>query len=261
MKECVQVILSDTNIDDKLVAFEDLEMLVESLDNANGITGMLLIYQTYDHLDYGRILLPNLIQTSQSCECTLLGPWELQFRIMNVPRTTYVLYLPHIKFLESDGLSPIIHAIKDTDVETAGKALRCVSGLIQHNKTAFKEFYNCGGFRILAEILSQSSELKIINRTVFLMTSLLQSDTVKIPSFIAADKEGMPKIIVDAMVRLLDALDLDTMEKALTLLSLIYERKHEYIAAVNLEHIRTKLMPHAMKLGADQDLLNVFSNT
>ncbi|KAI8927264.1 nucleotide exchange factor Fes1-domain-containing protein, partial [Entophlyctis helioformis] len=112
MKECVETVANtDLSVDERIEAFDELELLVESLDNANDLRSL-------------KLWAPIIAQLSSDiARLRMYAPGFLA----RLSRTT-----PHRRqtyFLNAGGLEPVLRLLEqDEDAEVRAKALYCISG-------------------------------------------------------------------------------------------------------------------------------------
>ena len=199
MRECVERITDASLVEeDRVTAFDELELLVESIDNANDLRPLKL--------------WPSIVGmlASDSPALRLHACWVLGTAVQNNPRAQQ-------DFLDCGGLEPTLRVLEqDTDSNVRAKALYCVSGAIRHNLAVFDAFHSLQGFRVVANAL-QNAEPGLLRRGVFFWKALLLDDqpTVALRAANAAIECG----IVSMAVHLADSADLDLLEKCLDLIA------------------------------------------
>ncbi|BGP30791.1 hsp70 nucleotide exchange factor fes1 [Rhodotorula toruloides] len=170
MKECVMVIEgqwvdrdgsgevknnSDITDEDRYRAWEDLEMLVEELDNANDLQNMGLWQPIVKHL------------TDADDEVVKHACWVCGTAVQNNPKSQQA-------FLALDPLPTVQSILASTDAshETRAKAMYCLSSTLKHSEPAVQRFDELGGWQTLTQTL-QDPSLKLRTKTAFLLSQLM----------------------------------------------------------------------------------------
>ncbi|TPX65962.1 hypothetical protein SpCBS45565_g04823 [Spizellomyces sp. 'palustris'] len=225
MKECVETIRgTDKSLDDKLAAFDELEMLVESLDNANDLRPLSLWGPIIDQL------------SSQEPKLRMYAAWVLGTAVQNNPTS-------QTDFLKSGGLGPILRVLaSDPDEEVRAKALYCVSGAIRHNRALFDAFVDANGFRTLASVAGDANPA-LLKRVVFLWRSLIEQDEPEVASRAvhAAQENGVPAMALDQTAA--ETEDADMVEKCLEFLFTLVTKYRSTLLIDLLVRIRDEIIP------------------
>ncbi|KAK4058391.1 hsp70 nucleotide exchange factor fes1 [Microbotryomycetes sp. JL221] len=215
MRDCVQVIEgtwvnrdqqgnvtnqgSSVTHEDKLRAWDDLEMLVEDIDNANGepqrttdearasldhrLTNVadyfLIMYVTQPDLkNLG--LWPRITKhlTSDDDQVLMRACWVCGTAVQNNPRA-------NAAFLEHDPL-PTINSLLMSDsssTSTRNKAMYCLSSTLKHSPLAVARFGQLDGWSVLRKCLQDPSSI-VRNKTAFLLSQLV-SQVEDVNSFLS----------------------------------------------------------------------------
>ncbi|CAG8460477.1 2084_t:CDS:2 [Ambispora leptoticha] len=157
MKEAIASI-SDPNetVENKEIAFDNLEMLVEQIDNANDIEKMNLWPKLISFLSFAETSLR--IQALWVCGTAVQNNIKAQKA-----------------FIDHGGLRIALEMLKNTneDGEVKSKALYAVSGSIKHYTPGLVQFEKEGGYESLLTLLQTSDNLPTLRKTVFLFNTLL----------------------------------------------------------------------------------------
>ncbi|CAG8434104.1 5298_t:CDS:2 [Diversispora eburnea] len=156
-KEAVGVISNpNETLENKEIAFDNLELLVEQIDNAMNIEKMNLWPQIISFLSFSEVSLRKY------------AIWVCGTAVQNNSQTQKA-------FVEKGGLKIILKILKDSNEENEirSKALYAVSGAIQHCEPGLTQFEKEGGYDTLLSLLETSDDLNIFRKVVFLLTSLL----------------------------------------------------------------------------------------
>ncbi|GAA6037901.1 hypothetical protein JCM8097_009481 [Rhodosporidiobolus ruineniae] len=175
MRECMQVIEgqwvdrdgtsevknnSDITDEDKYRAWDDLEMLIEDLDNANNLKNMGLWQPIVKHL------------TDADDEVVKRACWVCGTAVQNNPQS-------QAAFLEHDPLPTIASLVTSPSASAAtrAKAMYALSASLKHWEPAVKRFNELDGFSTLNQTL-QDPSLPLRSKTAFLLSQLMsQSET------------------------------------------------------------------------------------
>ncbi|CAG8831914.1 29007_t:CDS:2, partial [Gigaspora margarita] len=142
MREAVEAVSNpETNLDDKKIALDNLEMLVEQIDNANDIENMNLWPQILSFLS-----LPEASLRTQVI-------WVCGTAVQNNPKAQKA-------FFEKGGLTLILNILKDADedMEVKSKALYALSGAIKHYPPGLAQFEKDEGYDVLLKLLETSND-------------------------------------------------------------------------------------------------------
>ncbi|KAL8278726.1 hypothetical protein RQP46_008795 [Phenoliferia psychrophenolica] len=172
MKECVQVIQGkwvdrdnsglgdkDVTIEDKLRAWDDLEMIIEDLDNANDLKFNKLWEPIFSHV------------TDPNDEVALRACWVCGTAVQNNPRAQSA-------FLELDPLPTLLPILTSSTVSASvrGKAMYCLSSTLKHSPEAVKRFDELDGWSSLNLALQDPSQT-IRTKTAFLLSQLVSQSS------------------------------------------------------------------------------------
>ncbi|KAJ3230210.1 hsp70 nucleotide exchange factor fes1 [Chytriomyces hyalinus] len=241
MKECVDILQDNTkDLDEKLTAFDELEMLVESLDNANDMRNLGL---------WKPIL--TILKEDQETEMRVFAAWVLGTCVQNNP--------PAQKdFVAADGLPILLHALsKDKDSEVVAKCMTCLSGLVRQNPSVYEQLAIVAadgskmGLKPVLNILTKSATatlLKAQKRAVFFLDGLIGGTSGEEEVVVGkAVEDALAQDWAAAIGDLLDSnssLDKDLFEKCMSLLVHLADKKA--ISAVTLNTLK-KTMPALTK--------------
>ncbi|PWN18127.1 Fes1-domain-containing protein [Microstroma glucosiphilum] len=155
--------------DDREVALDNFEMLIESIDNANLITSMKMWSP----------LLALLSSTSSSPRLQVATLWILGTACQNNPSAQDALLHAHSTPEGAGGeqaLDLILAILRDSqDMAVRAKAMYALSALLGHHPRAVKAFGEKGGYEVLKGALRDPS-INIRRKTAFLINSLLLQD-------------------------------------------------------------------------------------
>ncbi|KAH0833934.1 Fes1-domain-containing protein [Lanmaoa asiatica] len=160
MKEALEVALDTSkNEDQRIAAMDDLEMLVESIDNANDLQKLKM----WEPL-HGLVGLPS---TTDSLRLQTL--WVLGTALQNNPAA-------QSSYFSLDPIPAILACLSPSSnsAGTRSKALYALSGLLKHNAAAVKTFTDLQGWNALRNSL-EDSDITLRRKTAFLINTLLTS--------------------------------------------------------------------------------------
>ncbi|KAJ3023911.1 UNVERIFIED_CONTAM: hsp70 nucleotide exchange factor fes1 [Siphonaria sp. JEL0065] len=207
MKECVDIIQDESkSLDERLTAFDELEMLVESLDNANDLR----------HLGLWKPII-NILKNESEAELRAFAAWVMGTSVQNNPNSQK-------DFLAVDGLPVLLHALSnDSDPEVRAKCMTCLSGLVRHNPEAYKALSfstksNLGLEPVLELLKSKDGNWsKAQKRALFFLDGLVSGTSGEEENVVAdAVKDAASQNWANDVVGLLEAdqnLDGDLVEK------------------------------------------------
>lgn len=156
MKQSILILDNDEATDEnKLVAFENFEMLIENLDNANNIQNMKL--------------WPSIIRqlSSPKLEFQVLAASIVGIATQNNPNSQEA-FLTH-----EDGLSSLVRLLADpqTPESLVMKTLFALSSLVRNCQEACDKFVALDGWKILN--LSKAASERLLLRKLSLVSALL----------------------------------------------------------------------------------------
>ncbi|KAI8898669.1 armadillo-type protein, partial [Globomyces pollinis-pini] len=122
-KECMDIIQNvDEDLESRITACDDFEMLIESMDNANDLESLKLWTP-----------LLNLLSDKEA-EIRMYAAWILGTSIQNNEKAKD-------SFLKNNGLSIMLNCLSsEMDSATRLKILYCLSGTIRNHPSIFEEF-------------------------------------------------------------------------------------------------------------------------
>ncbi|OAJ41290.1 hypothetical protein BDV3_006130 [Batrachochytrium dendrobatidis] len=208
MKECVEAALDESRTEQvRVLACDELELLVESLDNANDLKSLKLWQPIISLL------------SSDLAQLRMYGAWVLGTAVQNNPKSQK-------DFMDAGGIAPILNLLEtDKDDTVRTKAFYCISGAIKHNKQVFEAFYARNGFKAVLTTL-QNADMSLLRRAVFFWRALLldhggdetHADTTVSDLTAAAISEFA---VISMVIQMIESGDLDLIEKCLQLLETV----------------------------------------
>lgn len=149
-------------LDQKEIAFDNLEMLVEHIDNANNLVPLQL--------------WPRLLKQLESPESTLrrLAAWTIATAVQNNPKSQQAL-------IENDGLKILFGALKKEDSdETKNKVLYAITSELKLNEAGIALLDKIpNSWEMLIEILELKHSVMTKRVIFFFYALLIQEDKSK----------------------------------------------------------------------------------
>ncbi|KAG6335817.1 hypothetical protein ID866_3275 [Astraeus odoratus] len=175
MREALEIAVDPSNDEDaRMAALDDLEMLVENIDNANGTVHPAAdtVRSSYWLTDLKKLnmweplhLLLSAATTTDPLKTQTL--WVIGTALQNNPaaQLTYLTLDPLPAILSS--LSPNSNSAK-----TRSKAMYALSGLLKHNAQAVRQLSETDGWHTFRSAL-EDSDIGVRRKAAFLLNSLL----------------------------------------------------------------------------------------
>lgn len=185
MKENMAVVRnSEAGLDNRLVALDNFEMLIENLDNANNIENMKL--------------WSPLLETLSDSE------GELRAAALSVIGTAAQNNAPTQDAFskQEKGLSKIIDLANDSDepLDVRCKAFYALSNLIRNHNVLSSQFLELHGVDTIASVLSDSSaKPKLKTRALSLLSAFLSSVQIKEELIQTLRKESVVKAAISCL--------------------------------------------------------------
>lgn len=211
MKDNMTVILHpEATKEDKEIAFDNFEMLIENLDNANNIEPLGMWQHIIGQLD------------SEDADFRRLTCWIIGTAVQNNPPAQKHL-------LESRPLEAIpkllsIVASKTEDPSVQVKALYALTSELGHNEAAYTAFVTADGWNVVGELFDQASlgDVKVRARALSLLRVVLtieplqnQHETLREQGTLVQTLTGPIHLDVSA--------SLDVRDRTLGLISILQE--------------------------------------
>ncbi|GAA5881054.1 hypothetical protein JCM8547_001584 [Rhodosporidiobolus lusitaniae] len=145
----------DITAEDRYRAWDDLEMLIEDLDNANDLQNMGLWPRIVKHL------------TDSDEEVVKRACWVCGTAVQNNPKSQKA-------FLDLDPLPTVASLLTSTSASAAtrAKAMYCLSSTLKHWEAAVQRFSELDGWTHLTQLL-QDPSLTLRTKTAFLLSQLV----------------------------------------------------------------------------------------
>ncbi|KAF9079956.1 hsp70 nucleotide exchange factor fes1 [Mortierella sp. AD031] len=219
MLEALQVIKNPhSSNDEKDLAWEDFEMLIQQIDNASNIENMKM--------------WPPIIEELKNTNPKFReqAAWVCGTATQNNPKA-------QAAFLKEKGLQPVIDLLSDPESYVRAKAIYALSGAIKHFEPALKEFKDDAGYKTLVNIMKNDHNLTLVRKVVFLMNTLLIQD----PS---STKELADLELIQTFGALLTKHmdDEDLVEKSLVAMKTFFEVASSPVSPATLASIRPQVL-------------------
>ncbi|GAC74892.1 armadillo/beta-catenin-like repeat-containing protein [Moesziomyces antarcticus T-34] len=167
MAEQLSVAVDESrSVEDRCTALDNLEMLIETIDNANNMTSMNM--------------WPSIIglMASSEPEVQTAAAWILGTAVQNNDKAQ-VAVLPH------EAVRAVVDLFQSAHDKVRAKAMYALSGLIKHNPAAMDQFDKLDGWKVLRSALVDPT-IGIRRKAAFLLNTLLLQDpnslTTPVPS-------------------------------------------------------------------------------
>lgn len=188
IKECTN---TELEVEDRELALDELEMLVESIDNANDfatIKGIAPLLALFDETE-------PIIQMNAA--------WVLGTCAQNNERFTK-------EFLKENGLDRLVDLLRrTTDNGVRGKAIYAISGCVRASTDATAKALDLNAFETLIELLRTSSDLNIKRKLAFFFGGVIFEQNVQENLLQHLLDKNLYQVLIDT----LKADDLDLQDK------------------------------------------------
>ncbi|KAI8638341.1 armadillo-type protein [Parasitella parasitica] len=206
MKDAVKCISDpEDTIENKKIALDNLELLIEGIDNARNMENMKLWPAVIKEMD------------NKAPEVRKGIAWVCGTTVQNNPEAQ--------KFMDNGGLEPLVKLLNDEDESVRNKAQYAISGFLKHNKAGVEAFDKLDGFDQLHNILKNCQDASMLRKVVFLYNSLVFDDDIGLTERLVKDGilDDLQKVLVKYTK---EQEDEDMVEKTLrTIHSIITKRK------------------------------------
>ncbi|KAI9029883.1 armadillo-type protein [Phycomyces nitens] len=194
MKEAVACIDDkEDTVENKEIALDNLELLIEGIDNAMNIENMKL--------------WPSIIAQFSAKEPSLRkgSIWVAGTAVQNNPAAQKA-------FLKNNGLEPLVAILKkkDEDKQVRSKAIYAISCFLKHFKEGVEGFEALDGFSALANILKDEQDASILRKVVFSFNSLMLENP-QLPSILLS--HGVVEVLDGVLAKYTEEGDEDMVEK------------------------------------------------
>lgn len=204
MQQAMQVIRAEeVDVDTKLVALDNFEMLIEKLDNANNIENMKM----WDPL------LATLENESSDIRTGVLSIIGTAVQNNKPSQDNFLKY--------KNGLRKVIDLAQDKNetVDVRVKALYALSNLIRNHGEMAKEFAEHKGLDIIPEILNDDeAKSKLKMRAIAVLTAFLGTTEINDVMILLLRKDGVIESVIDCLQH---ETDLNLLDRVLNFLSLL----------------------------------------
>lgn len=202
MKEAMLVVTNvEADLENKLIAIDNFEMLIENLDNANNLENMKLWDPILDILEYEEKEL-------RTAALSIIGTAVQNNTSSQESFIKYDRGLPSLIRLSSDTNEP---------VEVRIKAFYALSNLVRNQKEIGQRFFEANGLDIIAPALSDSkSTTKQKMRAVALLAAFLTSTSIDSSLIEVLRKDRIIESTIDCLD---NETDLNVIDSVLNFLS------------------------------------------
>ncbi|CAB4396649.1 unnamed protein product [Rhizophagus irregularis] len=239
IREAVEVISNpNETLENKEIAFDNLELLVEQIDNAIDIENMGL--------------WPKILSFISFSETSLRkhAVWVCGTAIQNNIRAQKA-------FAEKGGIKLILDLLKNPneDNEIKSKALYAISGAIKHYPPGLEQFDQEKGYETLLSLLQTSSDLTILRKSIFLFNTLLLQDPIKVATRI--EEKGLSRQLVKLLETYGD--DEDLADKILRTLLAEFQYSSKSLSEDEINELR-RILPEIKNKYGEVALIRICSD-
>lgn len=202
MKQAMAVITNpEADLENKLIAFDNFEMLIENLDNANNIENMKL----WNHL------LSSLDEPEADIRTAALSVIGTAAQNNTPTQDSFSKY--------DSALRKLVDLAKDPEEPNSvrTKAFYALSNLVRNHSNLAQQFLKLDGLDLIAPVLTDSkSNSKLKMRALSLLSAFLTSVSIDAPLVATLRKDG---VIDAAIVCLHSEADINILDRVLNFLS------------------------------------------
>lgn len=186
MKQAILVITNpEAELENKLIAFDNFEMLIENLDNANNI----------ENLKLWEPLISVLKSDEEELRAFALSVIGTAVQNNTKSQENFLKY--------EDGLPGVIEIAGNTKEVPAvrTKAFYALSNLIRHNSDVYEKFVSLGGLEIIPPVLGdETSNDKLKMRVLALLAAVLTAVEFNASFVEVLRKDGIIESTLDFLV-------------------------------------------------------------
>ncbi|ODQ67649.1 Hsp70 nucleotide exchange factor FES1 [Nadsonia fulvescens var. elongata DSM 6958] len=215
MREAMAVICNpDADLSSKVIAFDNFEMLIENIDNANNI-GVLQLWKP---------LLSQL--ESPEAELRKMASWVIGTAVQNNPKAQEQLAND-----EKGAIEQLLAIVKtDTDHASALKAFYALGSAVRNCPAAYNQFEAANGWSTLRDLIDPNSQKEIAattrHRALNVLSAVLETEPI-----VEKLKRFTESGIVTALYALLESdkqqHHYQTVDKALHVVHYLAQEKFE----------------------------------
>ena len=204
MKELVTNISESKDLDTRIASFDELEMLLESLDNSNDLQPLNLWKPLIELLK------------DEEAQIRMYSAWTMGTAVQNNEKSQDA-------FERSGGIDAILSCLAtETDDSVINKGLYCVSSAIRSNQRNLEKFLISDGIKFISNVCKNGNE-NMGRRVMFLINALItescdsdfaaifgQLQKVEFTSLVMGylDNHGVDEELIEQIVSLLASLQL-----------------------------------------------------
>lgn len=221
MKHAMAVISNpEATLENKLTAFDNFEMLIENLDNANNIENLKLWEPLIAVLD------------SPESELRAFALSVTGTAVQNNEKSQN-------NFAKYDGsLAKVMQIVGNAqeDAQVRIKAFYTLSSLMRHNKEIYKQFYELDGLKLIAPVLNDANaNEKLKLRVMALLSTIMTVADVKDAKFLSLLRDD--NIISSTLSFLQPESNLYLIDRVLNFLAQLIDIGFEFSAS-ELEQLK-----------------------
>ena len=222
MKDLITTINETSDVDMKVAAFDELELLLESLDNANDLQPLNLWKTLISFLD------------DSEPKVRMYAAWVMGTAVQNNEKAQN-------DFERNGGLVAVLNCIgKETDAAAINKGLYCISSAIRANQQNLEKFLELGGVAPITKVCMNGNE-QMGRRVMFLINALIAESTDS--SFAALFSQLDKAEFTSAVMGYLDnhGVDEDVIEQTVLILTSLNHRSKLIFESSHLVPVLKKL--------------------
>lgn len=158
MRQSIEVVESDASNEDKEVALENFEMLIENLDNANNIENLKLWDSIIKLLEDSNTPL-----AMKTLAASIVG-----IAVQNNPQC-------QADFLKYDGFKVLLENLAASDIGFRLKVLFAISSIVRNNKDSIKYFNKYNGWNAFEhDFVNHKVDIRLLS----VLSSILTNETL-----------------------------------------------------------------------------------
>ncbi|KAJ3048331.1 hsp70 nucleotide exchange factor fes1, partial [Rhizophlyctis rosea] len=180
--ECIELIQNDSKpLEDRITAFDELEELVESLDNANDLRPLSLWHP-----------ILQILQSSPDEQLRMYAAWVVGTAVQNNEKAQK-------DFLDLNALPVVLHSLKnDTSPLVKQKLIYTLSSALSYPQI-YTQFTSLNGFTTITQTL-KDGDSTVLRRAIHLLTSLIERNEEG--ALDACGREGVVEIVLEVLENL-----------------------------------------------------------
>lgn len=228
----------DNKLEDKEIAFDNFEMLIENLDNANNMKNLKL----------WEPLLRQLSSPHPSLQ--KLAAWVVATATQNNPSSQKDLVE------QKEGIPKLVELTGHDDADVVVKSLFALASAVSNCEEAYAQFEQAGGLDKVSKHLKPDNASNVKSKTLSVLTGILESET----DLLKGDEK---RKVFDILVgELQNDSHIPSLERSLHVLTLLHQKGFTFtadeLAQVKkaVKHVEGQLDEEDLKYNEDIKYLN-----